>query len=291
MKGRTPLKTLNLPTTSLIITTYNKPDYLRLAIRTALRQTVPPHEVIVADDGSTEESFEVTRALRRETDVPIVHVWQEDKGFRLNRSRNNAIAVATGEYIALLDGDCFIGPRYIEDHARTARPGFYVAGTRTHLLAERRDYVLKTGDTRIGVFTSGTTKRLHSIRSRFLSRLTSETGTLDEEITPTERRGVAGANLAFWRADALKVNGFDERFEGYGGNDVEFANRLTRAGVRRYKVEHLAVAYHFAHGGRVYDFEEVKQKFADAMLAEGYRVPDDCGVTRALRDGADRVER
>jgi len=291
MESRIPLKTSNLPTVSLIITTYNKPDYLRLVIKTALRQTVLPKEIVVADDGSTEESFEVTRELRKETDVPIVHVWQEDKGFRLNRSRNNAIAVASGEYIALLDGDCFIGPHYIEDHAGAARPGFYVAGTRTHLLAERRDYVLRTGDVRIGVFTSGTTKRLHSIRSRLLSRLTSETGTLDEEISPVERRGVAGANLAFWRDDALKVNGFDERFEGYGGDDVEFANRLTRAGIRRYKLEHLAVAYHFAHGGRVYDFEEVKQKCADATRVEGYRVPDDFGVTRALRDGCDRVER
>ena len=113
----------NLPTTSLIITTYNKPDCLRVAIVTAMNQTVPPHEIIVADDGSREETFEVTRELRKQTNIPIVHVWQEDKGFRLNRSRNNAIALASGEYIVLLDGDCFVGPRYIEDHARAARRG------------------------------------------------------------------------------------------------------------------------------------------------------------------------
>ena len=281
----------NLPTTSLIITTYNKPDCLRVAIVTAMNQTVPPHEIIVADDGSREETFEVTRELRKQTNIPIVHVWQEDKGFRLNRSRNNGLAVATGDYVALLDGDCFLGPHYIEDHAQTAKPGRFVAATRVHLKAKRRDYVFRTGDMRISLLSSGTSKRFHSIRSRFLSRLTSETGRPGEEITLRNRHGVAGANMAFWRSDAVKINGFDERFEGYGGDDVEFANRLVRAGVIRYKLENLAVAYHFAHGERVLDIEEAYRKFERSAAANGCRIPDEYGLTRALQSGPDRIER
>ncbi len=281
-----------LPSVSLIITTYNAPQYLRLALESALCQSVvQPHEIVVADDGSRDDVFLVTREIRKTTDVPVLHVWQPDEGFRLNRSRNNAIAVATGDYLVLLDGDCFVGPRFIEDHARAARPGRFVAATRTHLLPKRRDYVLKTGDRRVSLFTPDTTKRLHSMRSRLLSQITSKAGALDETLTMSERRGVAGANLGFWRSDAVKVNGFNEEFTGYGGDDIEFANRLIRAGVVRYKLEHLAVAYHFAHGDRIHETAEIDRKMANATVVDGCRAPNGLGLDRALNGGIEKIER
>lgn len=280
----------SLPSTSLIITTYNKPEYLKLALATASRQTFKPREIIVADDGSGEETRDVVREARRNANVPIAHVWQPDEGFRLNRSRNNAIAVATGEYIVLLDGDCFVESHFIEDHARAARKGQYVAATRTHLSNRRRDYILRTGDARVGLLTPGASKRLHTIRSRLLSAIFSETGDANERISPVERRGVAGANLAFWREDALRVNGFDERFEGYGGDDVEFADRLSRSGARRLLLRHLATARHFAHGNRPHEMREIMKKYREWTESNVFRVPDGFGLDRALARGAERIE-
>ncbi|MBR5758032.1 MAG: glycosyltransferase, partial [Thermoguttaceae bacterium] len=86
-------KNLNLKT-ALIITTYNQPELLELSLETALRQKVAPYEIIVADDGSEEKTESVVREAAKKSTVTIKHVWQQDLGFRLNHSRNNAIAVA-----------------------------------------------------------------------------------------------------------------------------------------------------------------------------------------------------
>ncbi|MBP5621833.1 MAG: glycosyltransferase, partial [Thermoguttaceae bacterium] len=128
-------KNLDL-TAALIITTYNKPKLLELVLETALRQEVAPHEIIVADDGSKEETERVVRKAAEESTVTIKHVWQEDKGYRLNHSRNNAIAVAESEYITLIDGDSFLREWFIHDHLYFASPGRFVAGTRGQLKTE-----------------------------------------------------------------------------------------------------------------------------------------------------------
>ncbi|MBR0224692.1 MAG: glycosyltransferase [Thermoguttaceae bacterium] len=291
MSRRTRPSRENKPSVSLIITCYNKPEILKISLQTAMKQTVPPLEIIVADDGSREETFEVTRELRKQTNIPIVHVWQEDKGFRLNRSRNNGLAVATGDYVILADGDCFFGPRFVEDHLSVARPGRFVAGTRGHVQSKRRDYILRTGDARVTIFTPHTSKRLHSIRSRMISALVSKEGTPGEQLIEQNDPGVIGANLAFWREDACKINGFDERYEGYGGDDKEFVYRLSRLGVNWYKLKNLGVAFHFIHSKTKCDHELMLQRIKNSLAQEGYRLPDEFGLTRALREGPERIER
>ncbi|MEO1885752.1 MAG: glycosyltransferase, partial [Methyloprofundus sp.] len=73
---------------SLIITTYNWPEALNLVLLTAVNQSVQPNEIIIADDGSTEDTEFLINKFSNETLVPIVHSWQDDNGFRLSRSRN-----------------------------------------------------------------------------------------------------------------------------------------------------------------------------------------------------------
>ena len=281
------------PSVSLIITCYNKPEFLRISIQTALKQTVPPMEIIVADDGSKEANFEVTRELRKQTDIPIIHVWQSDIGKRVNRSRNNALALATGDYVVLADGDCFFGPRYIEDHLSAARPGLFIVGTRGHIQNKRRDYILRTGDARVNFFTPHTSKRFHLIRSRLLSSLISREGKPGVQLTLKNDPGIIGANLSFWRQDAIKVNGFDERYLEYGANDKEFTYRLSRLGVNWRKLKNLGVAFHFIHEKTKYDRDLMIRRLDNtlAMAKETYRIPDEYGLTRALREGPERIER
>src|SRR5215510_4962598 len=90
---------------SLIVTTYNWPEALDLTLRSVARQSVPPAEVIIADDGSGAATRQIIDAWRERRPFPIRHVWQEDRGFRLARSRNRAIAAATSDYLVLVDGD------------------------------------------------------------------------------------------------------------------------------------------------------------------------------------------
>ena len=128
---------------SLIITTYNWKEALEVALISAFSQTVLPDEIIVADDGSRSGTRKLVELMAKDSPRPVCHSWQEDKGFRLARSRNRAIARAKGEYIILVDGDVVLERHFIEDHLTFCRPGFFIQGTRVLLSSELSGKVLK----------------------------------------------------------------------------------------------------------------------------------------------------
>ncbi len=70
------------PSITLIITTYNWPDALYLVLTSLLKQSILPDELIIADDGSLEETKSLIANLKDKFDIPYIHLWQEDKGFR-----------------------------------------------------------------------------------------------------------------------------------------------------------------------------------------------------------------
>ena len=227
--------------TSLIIATYNQPEFLRLAILSALEQTRLPDEIIIADDGSREDTAELVRKMKRESSVPIIHTWQPDDGFRVMLARNNAATVSTGKYLIFLDGDCYLNKYFIEDHLSYAEAGYFVCGRRVNIRTRRKEYILRTGDRRITFFSWGTGKKFHAIRSHFLAKLHLKGGLL------YKKGGMASANFAIWRSDYEKVNGFNERFVNHCGEDAELACRLDDVGIPMKKMVHLGIAYHFDH--------------------------------------------
>jgi len=270
------------PKTSLIISTYNQPDFLRLAILSAWEQTLLPDEIIVADDGSREDTAALVREMKKESRVPIIHVWQPDDGYRLMLSLNNAVAASSGDYLIFLDGDCFLNKFFIEDHLSYAKKGFYVCGRRVNIRTKRKEYILRTGDRRITVFSWGTHKKLHAIRSHRLAKLHLEGGLL------YKKRGMAGANFAVWRSDFEKVNGFNERLSGYSGCDHELACRLDDMGIPMKKMVHWGIAYHFDHPitNRVrWENENKKvQKLMEQIRAEE-KGRCRIGLNRAIEEG------
>ncbi|KAB2831787.1 MAG: glycosyltransferase, partial [Candidatus Dadabacteria bacterium] len=104
--------------TSLIITTYNNPLALEKVTDGIRNQTRPPDEVLIADDGSGENTTAVISRFSSAASMPVVHVWQENRGFRAAKIRNEAIKRSTGEYLILLDGDCIVNRHFVADHLR-----------------------------------------------------------------------------------------------------------------------------------------------------------------------------
>ena len=89
---------------SVLVSTYNWPEALELCLRSVFCQTVKPAEIVVADDGSRDDTRQLIDRLRRETDIPIVHVWQEDKGFRLSAVQNHySLLYHSSEKAGILD--------------------------------------------------------------------------------------------------------------------------------------------------------------------------------------------
>lgn len=130
--------------TTLIISTYNRPEALSVCLDSVRFQTVMPDEVIVGDDGSTSETKDLIESFKKDFPVPLIHLWQEDKGFRLAMMRNKSVAAATGDYIIEIDGDIFLHNKFVEDHKRLAKPGHYLRGTRVNLGQKLTEEICKS---------------------------------------------------------------------------------------------------------------------------------------------------
>ena len=118
---------------SVIVSTYNRPDALGACLRSLGRQTMTNFEIVVADDGSGPQTRDVIDAWTPKLNVPLRHVWQEDRGFRLAEIRNRAIAATSGDYLIFLDGDCIAPSGFVAAHRALAEPGFFVGGNRVLL--------------------------------------------------------------------------------------------------------------------------------------------------------------
>jgi glycosyltransferase involved in cell wall biosynthesis len=224
---------------SLLITTYNRPDALELVVLSAFRQTALPDEIIIADDGSGDETKKLIETLSKTSPVPLKRIWHEDMGFRLSEIRNKALAAAQGDYIVMVDGDMVLNRNFIKSHARAARPGFFVQGSRVLLNESLTRQKIKTKSITFTALMSGITNRLNAIDFPFLSSFVSK--------VKNSFAGVRGANMAFWKNDIIKVNGFDNNFTDWGREDSEFCARMLRNGILRRNLKLGGVAYHLYH--------------------------------------------
>ena len=232
---------------SLIVITYNWPEALQQVLLSVAAQTRLPDEVIVADDGSTDATRQVVASLAANFPVPLRHIWQEDRGFRAARCRNLGIAASHGDYVVLIDGDMVLHPAFIADHLMLAEHGYFLQGGRfkssaretVRLLAGGRPVFAPWADADFQVFDG--IRRLYSFRAPALARWKAR-----------GKNGgrVMSCNMSFWRDDLIRINGFDERMEGYGAEDRELVARLENAGLRRRQLKWCALAAHLEHQTR-----------------------------------------
>lgn len=224
---------------SLIISTYNSPQALKACLESVLWQTMQPHEVLIADDGSTDNTTQVIEAFRAKARFPVLHVWQPNEGFRLATIRNKAMAQATGDYIIQIDGDILLHRQFIADHAACAAPGHFACGSRVLLNEELTKQVFSNPQLPVKPLTQGVNNRKNAIRSLWLASAVNK-------LAPSKLK-YRGCNMAFWRNDLLAVNGYDESYCGWGCEDHDLVARLMNNGVRPLQIRHMAVCYHMWH--------------------------------------------
>ncbi len=232
---------------SLIISTYNRPDALSLILRALAAQSQSDFEVIIADDGSTQETSDLITTIKNLHSFPITHVWQEDQGFRLAKIRNQAVEASSGEYLIFLDGDCIPPYNYIERHRKLAEPGYFVAGNRI-LLSEEFTTVVLQSEVQIWNWPAWkwVIGRARRQINRLLPAIYLPLGGLRKAVK-SPWRGVKGCNLAIWRKDYIAINGFDERYQGWGYEDADIAVRLDRQGVSRKEGRCATPVFHLFH--------------------------------------------
>ncbi|MDP2167472.1 MAG: glycosyltransferase family 2 protein [Thermodesulfovibrionales bacterium] len=225
---------------SVIVPTYNKPTALKKALEGLCLQRRLPDEVLVADDGSTGETAALISGLGGKTPFPLVHVWHEDKGFRLAKIRNEAIKRAHGEYLIMLDGDCIANRHFVSDHLALAEKGCFVQGKRILLSPKADNFAAPDANSVLRLLRlvlSGSMSNIHRLfripllPARKNSRL----------------KGIKGCNMGFFREDLMAVNGYNESFVGWGREDSELGVRLFNYGIKRKEHPFMAVCFHLWH--------------------------------------------
>ncbi|HRK56656.1 MAG TPA: glycosyltransferase [Burkholderiaceae bacterium] len=218
---------------SVIVTTYNRPDALRAVMAGLCAQRDRGFEVLVADDGSGPETAQLLAGLIEQAPMRILHVWQEDRGFRAAAARNRAAEQARGQYFIFLDGDCVPRADWIAKHRALAQVGWMVAGNRALLSESLTVQVLAQG---LSVHAWPMRRWAQAVRRGQLNRLGPllylPLGPLRRAAARRWQR-VRTCNLGVWRDDFFAVGGFDESFEGWGFEDSDLAVRLLNLGVRR----------------------------------------------------------
>jgi glycosyltransferase involved in cell wall biosynthesis len=218
---------------SLIVTAYNRADALQAALSALARQTDRGFEVVVADDGSGPSVSALVEHWRSRLGVPLSHVWQVDRGFRAAEIRNRAILASNGEYCIFLDGDCITRPGFVAMHRRLAERGWFVTGNRVLLSQATTDAVLRNHSAPetwsaakwMRVRLGGGVNRLAAVLNLPLGPL--------RKLPARRWRGARSCNLAVWRSDLDRVDGFDASFSGWGREDSDLLIRLLQCGVRR----------------------------------------------------------
>ena len=220
-------------TISVVITTYNRPDALTAVVEACFLQDDKNFEIIIADDGSGANTRDCIDRLRARSPVLLKHVWQPDDGFRAAMARNRGTLAATGDYIIFLDGDCIPQRDFIARHRALAQPGFLVSGSRILLSQRFTEQVLSEhiDVPALGLFDK-LRYRLRGDMNKVL-QLMLRWPDLGRVRRKFSWRRIKSCNLAVWRADLEKVNGFDESFVGWGHEDSDLVVRLFHAGVLR----------------------------------------------------------
>jgi glycosyltransferase involved in cell wall biosynthesis len=218
---------------SVIVTTYNREDALDAVLSALERQSDRAFEVVIADDGSGPATAALIDAWRRRLGVPLGHVWQADCGFQAAAIRNRAIRACRGDYCIFLDGDCIARPDFVACHRRLAEPGWFVTGNRVLLSPSLTATVLRDRlQPETWSVSQWTAFRLRGEVNRLAAVAKLPLGGL-RRLGARRWRGARSCNLAVWRHDLERVDGFDAIFHGWGREDSDLLVRLLRAGVHR----------------------------------------------------------
>ena len=172
------------------------------------------------------------------------HIWQEDCGYRLSRSRNQAILNAQGEYIIIIDGDMILSPYFVQDHLRFAKKRCFVQGGRIILNELETQIILQKCE-----YKKAFSKKVFKNQRNFLfARLIFFLSRKKKKTTKENKLlSVRGCNMSFYKEDAYKINGFNEDFIGWGREDSEFVARFLNAKGEIRNLKFYALAYHLYH--------------------------------------------
>ena len=235
---------------SIIISIYNRIDYLKLVLAGFEIQSFKNFEIILADDGSNENAVKEIKSLISKINFPIYHLWQEDNGFRKNRILNRAIQATNTDYLIIIDGDCIPHSEFVKEHFQNRREKTCLTGRRINMSQKITDTLneerIKSGYLEKNIFKfmldsifgySTEVEKGFYFKNEFLRKIFNK-----------KYRGLLGSNFSIHKNDILAINGFDERYEAPSvGEDSDIQFRLELNNVKIKSLNNIAIQYHLYH--------------------------------------------
>lgn len=274
-------------TVGIIISTYNNPAWLEKVLWGYAFQSYKDFEIIIAEDGSTKETFDLINRFREKTQMKITHVWQEDEGFQKNRILNKALVAANSEYLIFSDQDCIPRRDFVETHITMVKKGYFLSGGCFRLPMTISQYISFVDIENQSVFDL---KWLRSkglklnfkctklCRNKYFTQMMNV-------LTPT-KSSWNGGNSSGWRSDFLAINGFNENMQ-YGGEDREFGERLINYRIKSRQIRYSAICVHLDHN-RPYITEEMIGK--NKAIRKQIRITQQIETPNGIRKYPDAIK-
>ena len=238
---------MNSLDTSIIISTYNSTKWLEKVLHGYNNQTYRLFEIVIADDGSNQETSDLIKQLQKKVFYPIVHVWHEDNGFQKSQILNKAIKHCSTPYIIMSDGDCIPRTDFVEIHVKHRKFGWFLSGGYL-MLPMNISNLITIEDIYKGLCFNLKWLKSNGLKSSFKNNKLTAKGFKSwflNRITPTNASW-NGHNVSGWKKDIIAVNGFDERMQ-YGGQDRELGERLFNHGLKSQQIRYSSICVHLDH--------------------------------------------
>ena len=231
------------PEVALLVSTYHKPWHLVRVLQSIAAQqgSCGLFEVVVTDDGSTDETHRIIEEFARSVQFPVTLTTHPHAAFQLARCRNEGAIASTAPYLLLLDGDCVLPRDHVLIHLQRRHHGHAMCG-----YCARLDKATSERPDTDAIWSAEHARWMPRPQARALAKRDRK-ARFYRLIRHPRKPELTGGNCAVWRTDFENVNGFDENFEGWGGEDTDLGRRLRRAGVQIESILKYTHTYHLWH--------------------------------------------
>ncbi len=233
---------------SLIISVYKNTNDLEVILNALAHQTVMPTEIIISEDGESEEMKlflkNHTAALR------LVHLSQPDRGWQKNKALNNAVRAAKHDYVIFIDGDCVPHHKFIENHIKLAGPKKILVGKRIKLGLKFSDLLRKTPLLLFEKRLLSNTISLFKDKVAFFEEgvYISPGSVLGSLAKRKKIKWITGCNFSCYKDSLIDINGFDEDYVLPAiGEDIDLVWRFKGLGYTLESARYFAIQYHLYH--------------------------------------------
>jgi len=224
---------------SLIIAVYKNIEVLALILKSISKQSITEGvEVIIAEDNNSNAMREFVSDSKAKYQFPILHVAQEDIGFRKCKILNEAVRVSNNDYLIFVDGDCILHKQLIAEHLKFRNKGIALYGRRVMVSETLSKMVINSknlGLLNLFYLILFGSKRLDAALYNPFSK-------------PKWKLGFWGHNWGIFKEDLLQVKGYDEGYEKAGiGEDTDLEWRLEQVGIKFCRLKNRLIQYHIWH--------------------------------------------